>query len=422
MKIIENIPKVRFKGFNNDWKCTTLGEVTNRIKSYSLSREVETSDNSGIKYVHYGDIHTGKADIITKGNFLPYIHDSKKFTEYLKKDDLVFADASEDYKGIASVAVIAEKLDERLIAGLHTIAVRPVENLNSEFLYYQLKNQTFRKHGYKVGTGMKVFGISPSNLFKFAFTYPSLAEQSQIGALFSTIDSLLSSYKDNLENYQSFKKSMLSKMFPKGGQTMPEIRLDGYEGDWTFVPLNDIAEKVKEKNKNNFYSETLTNSAEFGIINQREFFDKDISNEKNLDAYYVVQNDDFIYNPRISKFAPVGPIKRNKLGRTGVMSPLYFVFRVQDVKAVNLDYLETVFSNSLWHKFMKLNGDSGARSDRFSIKDSVFITMPIPLPSIAEQQAIGSFFSNLDNLISSYQTKINELETLKKKLLQDMFI
>lgn len=136
----------------------------------------------------------------------------------------------------------------------------------------------------------------------------------------------------------------------------------------------------------------------------------------------MVQNDDFIYNPRISKFAPVGPIKRNKLGRTGVMSPLYFVFRVQDVKAVNLDYLETVFSNSLWHKFMKLNGDSGARSDRFSIKDSVFITMPIPLPSIAEQQAIGSFFSNLDNLISSYQTKINELETLKKKLLQDMFI
>ena len=140
-----------------------------------------------------------------------------------------------------------------------------------------------------------------------------------------------------------------------------------------------------------------------------------------MNTYYVVRNNDYVYNPRISNFAPVGPIKRNKLGRTGVMSPLYFVFRVTSSN-IDLDFLETFFNTNTWHKFMKLNGDSGARADRFAIKDSVFLNMPISIPSFSEQQSIGSYFSNLDQLITSYQEKITQLETLKKKLLQDMFI
>ena len=214
---------------------------------------------------------------------------------------------------------------------------------------------------------------------------------------------------------------MLSKMFPKAGQSVPEIRLDGFEGEWKEVQLSDICKKVIEKNKDNDFNETFTNSAEFGIINQRDFFDRDISNEKSLNTYYVVRNNDFVYNPRISNYAPVGPVKRNKLGRTGVMSPLYFVFRVVNSN-IDLDFLETFFDTNIWHKFMKLNGDSGARADRFAIKDSIFLKMPIVFPSITEQQAIGAYFSNLDNLINSHQEKISQLETLKKKLLQDMFI
>ena len=153
---------------------------------------------------------------------------------------------------------------------------------------------------------------------------------------------------------------------------------------------------------NNIYQETFTNSAEFGIINQRDFFDKDISNKANLAGYYVVQNNDFVYNPRISNFAPVGPIKRNKLGRNGVMSPLYYVFRVD---SVDYQFLETYFENTQWHIFMKENVDNGARSDRFAIKDSVFSTMPILLPSQQEQTAIGDFFRQLDAAIASHQRK-----------------
>lgn len=174
--------------------------------------------------------------------------------------------------------------------------------------------------------------------------------------------------------------------------------------------MGEISEKVTEKNKNKIYSETLTNSAEYGIINQRDFFEKDISNEKNLDGYYVVHPDDFVYNPRISNLAPVGPIKRNKLGRTGVMSPLYYVFRID---GVDKTYLEKYFSSNRWHIFMKMNGDSGARSDRFAIKDSVFREMPIPIPSNLEQTRIGNFLKQLDDTITLYHRNTAFVASIK---------
>lgn len=200
-------------------------------------------------------------------------------------------------------------------------------------------------------------------------------------------------------------------MFPKEGDSVPEVRFPGYTGVWERLMLGEISEKVTEKNKNDIYSETLTNSAEFGIINQREFFDKDISNEKNLNSYYVVHPDDFVYNPRISNFAPVGPIKRNNLGRTGVMSPLYYVFRTHNVDKT---FLEQFFFSNSWHKFMKLNGDSGARSDRFAIKDTLFREMPIPIPSLEEQTKIGYFFKKLDDLIELRQRELDALIETKK--------
>ncbi|WP_423202019.1 restriction endonuclease subunit S [Lactococcus lactis] len=187
---------------------------------------------------------------------------------------------------------------------------------------------------------------------------------------------------------------------------------------WELRKLEEISDKVTEKNNNSEFIETLTNSAEFGIINQRDFFDKDISNEKNLNGYYIVRDDDFVYNPRISNYAPVGPIKRNKLGRTGVISPLYYVFRPHDI---DKKFLEYYFDTTVWHKFMKINGDSGARADRFAIKDSIFKTMPIPYPSIEEQRKIGKFFDDLNDTIALHQRKLDKLKRLKQGYLQRLF-
>ena len=137
-----------------------------------------------------------------------------------------------------------------------------------------------------------------------------------------------------------------------------------------------------------------------------------------MNGYYIVRNNDFIYNPRISVTAPVGPINRNRLGRNGVMSPLYTVFRTHDVDDL---YLEFYFKTTKWHRFMKLYGDSGARFDRFTISSTQFMEMPIPYPMIEEQKKIGEYFDQLDHLITLHQRKCDELKNMKKYMLQNMF-
>ena len=198
----------------------------------------------------------------------------------------------------------------------------------------------------------------------------------------------------------------------------PAIRFKGFSDAWEQRKLSEITDKVTEKNAGLQYVETFTNSAEFGIISQRDFFDHDIAKLGSLDGYYIVKTEDFVYNPRISTSAPVGPINRNKLGRTGVMSPLYTVFRPHDIDPT---YLEYFFKCGYWHSFMNFNGDSGARSDRFSIRDNVFFQMPIPIPDIDEQRKIGELLTCLDNLITLHQRKFEKLTNVKKSMLEKMF-
>ena len=183
--------------------------------------------------------------------------------------------------------------------------------------------------------------------------------------------------------------------------------------------MSDISTKVTTKNVDVHYTETLTNSAEQGIISQVDFFDKEISNKDNINGYYIVDNNDFIYNPRISTLAPVGPINRNKLNRTGIMSPLYTVFRSSNV---DLGFLEWYFQSSHWHRYMKLNGDSGARADRIAIKDSTFFEMPIKIPvNIKEQVLIGEILEKFNQYITLHQRKLDNLKLKKKALLQKLF-
>lgn len=395
-----SIPYIRFNKFDNEWFSKKLDLVSNVTMGQSPDSKNYTDNPNDYILVQ------GNADM-QNGRVVPRVW-TTQITKLAEKGDLILSVR-------APVGDIG-KTDYNVVLGRGVAAIK-----GNEFLFQLLTKMKQSHYWSKFSTGSTFESINSNDIKSAEIYLPSIEEQSAIGSLFHTLDDLLASYKVNLTNYQSLKANMLSKMFPKAGQTVPEIRLDGFEGEWDEWKLSDISQKVTEKNKDNIYTETFTNSAEFGIINQRDFFDKDISNEKSLNTYYVVRNNDYVYNPRISNFAPVGPIKRNKLGRTGVMSPLYFVFRVTSSN-IDLDFLETFFNTNTWHKFMKLNGDSGARADRFAIKASVFLNMPISIPSFSEQQSIGSYFSNLDQLITSYQEKITQLETLKKKLLQDMFI
>lgn len=203
-----------------------------------------------------------------------------------------------------------------------------------------------------------------------------------------------------------------SKYVPK--LLFPEFANDG---EWEIKKLRDIAIRVNNKNRSNIQLPVLTNSATGGIVNQQDFFDREIVTKDNLKNYSIVEIDDFVYNPRISTAAPVGPISRNKIGK-GVMSPLYTIFRF---KEGNVDFFEHYFRTNCWHQYLKDKANFGARFDRMNITNEDFFDLPIPFPPISEQQRIADCLASIDLLINHYSGKIVLLEQHKKGLMQGLF-
>ena len=393
----QQVPRLRFPGFNDAWEQRKFKELvflrseTVESQDYSVDIELENLESNTGRIIGNTSVRTMSNTLFKKGDIL-----FGKLRPYLNK--WRFADE----EGVKSGEIWAFSCRE---------------GYSNRFIYCVIQSNGFLDE-VNITSGTKMPRADWKTVSNIKITIPTIEEQTTIGNFFRQLDAAIASHQRKLERTNKLKKSLLQKMFPKDGEAFPELRFPDFTDAWEQRKLNEISQKVTEKNVNNIYQETFTNSAEFGIINQRDFFDKDISNKANLAGYYVVQNNDFVYNPRISNFAPVGPIKRNKLGRNGVMSPLYYVFRVD---SVDYQFLETYFENTQWHIFMKENGDNGARSDRFAIKDSVFSTMPILLPSQQEQTAIGNFFRQLDEAIASHQRKLERVKELKKSLLQKMF-
>jgi type I restriction enzyme S subunit len=188
-------------------------------------------------------------------------------------------------------------------------------------------------------------------------------------------------------------------------------------GEWQPVPLNRLAARTKQKNRDEKIVRVLTNSAEFGVMDQRDFFDKDIATQGNLESYYVVELGSYVYNPRISATAPVGPISKNKIG-TGVMSPLYTVFKFKDESD---EFYEHYFKTTGWHGYMRQASSTGARHDRMAISSEDFMAMPLPVSTPQEQQKIANCLSSLDELIAAQARKVEALKTHKKGLMQQLF-
>lgn len=200
---------------------------------------------------------------------------------------------------------------------------------------------------------------------------------------------------------------------------VPKLRFPKFreaEG-WKSVPLNRLATRTKQKNRDEKIDRVLTNSAEFGVVDQRDFFDKDIATQGKLEGYFVVEPGSYVYNPRISSTAPVGPISKNKIG-TGVMSPLYTVFKF---KGDRDDFYEHFFKTTGWHTYMRQASSTGARHDRMAISSNDFMALPLPVSSPAEQQKIAECLNSVDDLMAAQARKVEALKIHKKGLMQQLF-
>lgn len=378
-------PKIRFKGFSGEWKECTLSNII--------------TVNSGKDYKH---LEKGTIPVYGTGGYMLSVNTS------LSEHDAI---------GIGRKGTIDKpqylKAPFWTVDTLFFLTTNNGDNL--DFLFNLSQNIRWQKYDEST----RVPSLSKNNIDKIKTCIPNKFEQQSVASFFTSLDAQISASTSRLASLKQMKAASLQAMFPQEGETIPKVRFKGFEGEWKTRSLNNYAKKRTEKNVNRIYNVTLTNSAEFGIIDQRHFFDHDISNSENIDGYFVVRDKDFVYNPRISASAPVGPINQNKLGYPGVMSPLYLVF---EVKGINHDFLEIYFHTALWHKYMFDNGNSGARFDRLTISDDDFMRMPIPDISLAEQQSIASFFTSLDRQIALHTQRLEKLKQIKAACLDKMFV
>lgn len=203
----------------------------------------------------------------------------------------------------------------------------------------------------------------------------------------------------------------------KTNKLVPKLRFPEFTDEWEIKVLGEIADRISKKNFNFAVEKVLTNSALDGVVEQSSFFESKITTKGNLDNYFILDFGDFVYNPRISKFAPVGPISRNNIEK-GIVSPLYFVFRF---KNSHTDYYDYYFHTMLWHVYIKASANKGARFDRISISAEKFMGIPIPYPSQQEQQKIADCLASLDELLDLEEKKLSALQKYKKGLLQKIF-
>ena len=203
-----------------------------------------------------------------------------------------------------------------------------------------------------------------------------------------------------------------------GLEKRPKLRFPGFDDPWKETTLSALFSKSTQKNADGHITNVICNSAKLGLIPQREYFDKDIANSDNTSGYYIIRQNDFVYNPRKSSDAPYGPISSYKYAEDGIVSPLYLCFHAKG--EINPLYYEWYFRSSAWHRYIYMSGDSGARHDRVSIKDDTFFAMPINLPSEQEQSKIASFLQSLDERIAAQEKLVASLKKYKRGLLHDV--
>ena len=398
---MNKMSKIRFKGFHTSLERKQIGEITTSFSGGTPKSSNKSYYEGDIPFIRSGEVKSKQTELFISDEAL-----QNSSAKMVSQGDILYA-----LYGATSGEVAISQINGAINQAI--LAIKPNSGYSSEFIMNYLKKEkdNILEKYLQGGQG----NLSAAIVKSIELSLPSQEEQSAIGSLFRTLDDLLAGYKDNLANYQSLKATMLSKMFPKAGQSFPEIRLDGYEGEWEIKKFKSISTKRGKSNNKGYNYPAYSVSNQSGLILQSEQFEGSRLENLEKTSYKIVESNEFAYNPaRIN----VGSIAFNDLDETVIVSSLYVIFSLD--KSINNNYALLFIKSPEFNKEVRRNTEGSVREYLF-YENFANIRIPIP-PTLEEQCAIGSYFSNLDNLINSYQEKISQLETLKKKLLQDMFI
>lgn len=396
----KNVPEIRFNGFSGEWAQRPFGDCFDNIPNNTLSRADLNYEHGIAKNVHYGDVLIKFGEILDASDTsIPFVTDenvvSKQKHAALKNGDIVIADAAED----STVGKCTElfNIDEQVIlSGLHTIAVRPNLPFASKYLGYYLNSSSYHDQLLPLLQGTKVLSISKTALKNTSVNFPSAnGEQIQIGNYFQKLNTLINQHQQKHDKLSKIKKAMLEKMFPKQGETLPEVRFKGFCGEWEEKELKEIC---------TYHSSTLTvNDTE--AEGQYKLYDAQKSigytdrNIQDTDYITIIKDGSGVGRVRVlpkntSFIATMGAIKPKE-------TDLHFLYCC----LIKIDFNKHISGATIPHVYFR---DYGREKFR--------------VPKFDEQTQIGNYFQKLDALINQHQQQITKLKNIKQACLSKMFV
>lgn len=421
MKTINKQPKIRFKGYTDEWEQRKLKDVLDvmdgdRGKNYPSSNDF--LDNGHTLFLSASNV-TKEGFQFTDNQFITENKSNSMGNGKVILNDIILTSRG----SIGHTALYSNKINElysdiRINSGM--LILRSHTQNYPLFIIQFLKSPIGKRQIDFISFGSAQPQITKKDINNFPIQLPSKEEQIKIGDFFTKLDDIIALHQRKLEALEKTKKSFLEKMFPKKDETKPEIRFSGFTDDWEQRKLGEITKRVTRKNKELESTLPLTISAQYGLVDQITYFDKRIAS-KDVSNYYLIKKGEFAYNKSYSKDFPWGAVKRLDNYDKGVLSTLYIVFKPTDIES---NFLVSYYDTTMWHKEVSIRAAEGARNHgllNITAKD-FFDTDLIISTNSKEQQKIGSFFKQLDDTIALHQRQLEVLKNMKTSFLQKMYI
>ena len=414
------IPALRYPAFQNDgeWKEYPLGQIFSRItKRNSVNNQNVLTISAQYGLISQYDYFNKNVAAIDVSN---YYHISKYDFAYNKSKS----------QGYPYGAIKPLKLYKDGVVSPLYICFRIKDDrsfVNTFFEYYfesglihkeidKISQEGARNHG--------LLNISTKDFFDKIILYiPSFLEQKKVADCLSSLDKYIDATKRKLELLKEHKKGLMQRLFPAKDKTLPELRFPEFQndGEWRRCTMNEIFSRITRKNTINNQN-VLTISAQYGLISQYEYFNKNVA-AADVSNYYLIDRHDFAYNKSRSLGYPYGAIKPLKMYDQGVVSPLYICFRIKDDVQCSNTFFEYYFESELIHKEIQNMAQEGARNHgllNISTED-FFNKIQLYIPSFVEQKKIADCLSSLEDIIMFYEDVVLELELHRKGLMQQLF-
>jgi len=409
MKTEQNSPPLRFPNFNTDWQVQSLGQIAEFSKGKGISK-ADIADDGELQCIRYGELYTTYDELIED----PISRTNLSLDDVIlsKRNDVIIPASGETHIDIATASCV---MKEGVAIGGDLNIIR--SNVYGVFLSYYLNNARKRKIA-SLAQGSSVVHLYATQLKTLKLRIPSREEQEQIASFLWSVDEKIAQLSKKKDLLEAYKKGVMQKIFKQ------EIHFkddnDKPFPNWKTKHFGEVFERITRKNKENNQN-VMTISAQQGLINQEEYFNKSVSAE-NITGYYLLKKGEFAYNKSYSKGYPMGAIKRLKNYDKGVVSTLYICFRVT---GDNLgEFYDQYFDNGGLNREIHKIAQEGARNHGLLNVSVIefFKDIKLPCPHPGEQKKIVEFLGALDKKIDLVADELKGAQAFKKGLLQQMFV